>query len=179
VLPALEQRTGVAVQYVPVLLGGLFKLSNNRSPAETTADIPNKPAYDMLEMKRFMTKHGITAFKFSPFFPVNTLSIMRGAVAAESLGCFAPYVNAMYAAMWEQGRNLNAAAEIQAVLQNAGLDATALLERSQDPDVKAKLMANTQNAFERGAFGSPTFFVGDEMYFGKDRLLDVELKIAE
>lgn len=179
VLPALEQRTGVAVQYVPVLLGGLFKLSNNRSPAETTADIPNKRAYDMLEMKRFMTKHGITAFKFSPFFPVNTLSIMRGAVAAESLGCFAPYVNAMYAAMWEQGRNLNAAAEIQAVLQNAGLDATALLERSQDPDVKAKLMANTQNAFERGAFGSPTFFVGDEMYFGKDRLLDVELKIAQ
>ena len=179
VLPALEQRTGVAVQYVPVLLGGLFKLSNNRSPAETTADIPNKRAYDMLEMKRFITKHGITAFKFNPFFPVNTLSIMRGAIAAESLGCFAPYVNAMYAAMWEQGRNLNEAGEIQAVLQNEGLDAKALLERSQDPAIKAKLIANTQNAFERGAFGSPTLFVGDEMYFGKDRLLDLELQIAE
>jgi 2-hydroxychromene-2-carboxylate isomerase len=85
----------------------------------------------------------------------------------------------MYAAMWEQGRNLNEAAEIQAVLQNAGLDAKALLERSQDPAIKAKLIANTQNAFERGAFGSPTLFVGDEMYFGKDRLLDLELQIAE
>jgi 2-hydroxychromene-2-carboxylate isomerase len=179
VLPALEQRTGVAVQYVPVLLGGLFKLSNNRSPAETTADIPNKRAYDRLEMKRFIAKHGITAFKFNPFFPVNTLSIMRGAAAAESLGCFAPYVTAMYAAMWEQGRNLNDAAEVLAVLNGAGLDAKALLEGAQNPDIKAKLMANTQNAFERGAFGSPTFFVGDEMYFGKDRLLDVELKLAE
>ncbi len=179
VLPALAQRTGVTVQYVPILLGGLFKLSNNRSPAETTATIPNKRAYDLLEMKRFIVKHGITAFKFNPFFPVNTLAIMRGAVAAEALGCFAPYVNAMFAAMWEQGRNLNEASEILAVLDNAGLDPKSLLEGSLNQDVKAKLMANTQNAFERGAFGAPTFFVGKEMYFGKDRLLDVQLKILE
>lgn len=179
VLPAMERRTGVTVQYVPVLLGGLFKLSNNRSPAETTAQIPNKRAYDALEMKRFIAKHGITAFKLNPFFPVNTLSIMRGAVAAESLACFSRYVDVMYSAMWELGRNLNETSEVLAVLNDAGLDAKSLLEGSLDQEIKAKLMANTQNAFERGAFGSPTFFVGDEMYFGKDRLLDVELKIAE
>ncbi len=178
VLPALEQRTGVAVQYVPILLGGLFKLSNNRSPAETTADIPNKRAYDALEVKRFIAKHAIIQFKFNPFFPVNTLPIMRGAVAAESLGCFSPYVNAMYSAMWEQGRNLGDASEVLSVLQCAGLDAKRLLEGSQDPAVKAKLMANTQEAFARGAFGSPTFFVGEEMYFGKDRLAEVESGIT-
>ncbi len=177
VLPAIEKRNGVVVQYVPVLLGGLFKLSNNRSPVETTADIPNKRAYDTLEIKRFIARHAITQFKFNPFFPVNTLPIMRGAVAAQALGCFAPYVDAMFSAMWEQGRNLNEATEVLAVLQNAGLDAKSLLEGAQDPEVKAKLMANTQHAFERGAFGSPTFFVGDQMFFGKDRLADVEQEI--
>lgn len=179
VLPALEKRTGIAVQYIPVLLGGLFKLSNNRSPLETTAQIPNKRAYDMLEMKRFIARHGITDFRFNPFFPVNTLSIMRGAAAAEAAGCLSRYVDVMFSAMWEQGRNLSEASEVLAVLNDAGLDAKSLFERSLDPDVKSKLMANTQNAFERGAFGSPTFFVGHEMYFGKDRLLEVELKIVE
>lgn len=178
VLPAIEERTGVAVQYVPILLGGVFKLSNNRSPFESTADIPNKRAYEMLEMKRFIAKHGITQFKFNPFFPINTLSIMRGAVAAQAQGGLAPYVDAMFSAMWEQGRNLNDVNEILTVLQNAGLDAKALLEGSQSPDVKAQLMANTQQAFDRGAFGSPTFFVGDEMYFGKDRLADFEQQIS-
>ena len=177
VLPALEERTGVAVQYVPILLGGVFKLSNNRSPFESTANIPNKRAYDMLEMKRFITKHGLTQFKFNSFFPINTLPIMRGAVAAQAQGCFAPYVDAMFSAMWEQGRNLNEANEILAVLQNAKLDAKGLLEGSQNPDVKTQLAVNTQQAFDRGAFGSPTFFVGDEMYFGKDRLADIEQHI--
>ena len=179
VLPAIEERTGVVVQYVPILLGGVFKLSNNRSPFESTADIPNKRAYEMLEMKRSIAKHGITQFKFNPFFPINTLPIMRGAVAAQAQGCLMPYVEAMFSAMWEQGRNLNEATEILAVLQGAKLDAKALLEGSQSPDVKAQLMANTQQAFDRGAFGSPTFFVGDEMYFGKDRLADFEQQISD
>ncbi len=178
VLPAIVERTGVPVQYVPILLGGVFKLSNNRSPFESTADIPNKRAYEMLEMKRFIAKHRITQFKFNPFFPINTLSIMRGAVAAQAQDGLAPYVDAMFSAMWEQGRNLNDVNEILTVLQNAGLDAKALLEGSQSPDVKAQLMANTQQAFDRGAFGSPTFFVGDEMYFGKDRLADFEQQIS-
>jgi len=178
VIPALEARTGVKVQYLPVLLGGLFKLSNNQSPAVTTAGVPNKRAYDMLEMQRFIHKHGINQFKFNPHVPVNTLAIMRGAVAAEVSGCFPAYLDAMYAAMWEQGRNMNDLAEIMAVLNSAGLNAPALLEAAQSPEVKARLLTNTQTAFERGAFGSPTFFVGKEMYFGKDRLREVELEIA-
>ena len=175
VLPAIAARTGVTVEYVPILLGGLFKLANNRSPVEVYADVPNRRAYDMLEIKRFVLKHGITQFRMNPFFPVNTLHLMRAAVAAQSLGCFARYVDTMFAAMWEQARNLNEPAEVLAALNSAGLDGNALLDGSQLPEVKAALMANTQSAFERGAFGSPTFFVGDEMFFGKDRLQDMEL----
>ena len=178
VLPAVAARTGATVEYIPILLGGLFKLTNNRSPIEMYADVPNRRAYDMLEMKRFIQKHGLTQFKMNPFFPVNTLHMMRGAVAAESMGCFASYVDVMFAAMWEQARNLNEPAELLAALDSAGLDGKALLEASQLAEVKAKLLANTQSAFERGAFGSPTFFVGDEMFFGKDRLQDMEQLIV-
>jgi 2-hydroxychromene-2-carboxylate isomerase len=178
VVPALESRTGASVEYVPILLGGLFKLSNNRSPVEAFAAIPSKRAYDELEMRRFIARHGLDAFRMNPFFPVNTLKIMRGAVAAQEMGCFGPYVEAVFAAMWEDGRNMDDPAEIRAVLQAAGLDGDALLAASQDAGVKARLLANTQSAHERGAFGSPTFFVGDEIFFGKDRLRDVEDEIA-
>jgi 2-hydroxychromene-2-carboxylate isomerase len=174
VLPGLQARTGAAIDHLPILLGGLFKLSNNRSPMEANAAIPNKRAYDRLEMQRFVQAHGLAAFRFNPHFPVNTLQIMRGAVAAEGLGCAGRYIDAMFAAMWEQGRNLGDSAEVLAVLQEAGLDGAELMARAADPEVKNRLMANTQSAFERGAFGSPTFFVGREMYFGKDRLRDVE-----
>ena len=177
VLPALQARAGVKVDYVPILLGGLFKLSNNRSPVESTADIPNKRAYDMLEIQRFVKQHGLNQYSFNPFFPINTLAIMRGAVAAQRLGCFEAYVDAVYAALWEQGKNMGDPAVIQAVLQAAGLDAQALLEKSVDPEVKAQLLTNTQQAHDRGAFGSPTFFVGPEMFFGKDRLTAVEQEI--
>lgn len=179
VIPAIEARTGARFDYLPVLLGGLFKLANNRSPAEAFADIPNKRAYDRLEVERFVKKHGLTAYRFNPHFPVNTLKIMRGAVAAQALGCFAPYVDAVYAAMWEQGRNLADEAQIAEVLAAAGLDGAALLAASQSPEVKARLMANTEQAHARGAFGSPTFFVGDEIYFGKDRLHDVEQALRD
>ena len=174
VLPALAARTGATVESVPILLGGLFKLANNRSPIEAFREIPNKLAYERLEMERFVRRHGLSRFRMNPHFPVNTLKLMRGAVAAEALGCAPAYAEAMFAAMWEDGRNMDDPREFTAVLEAAGLDAPALLERSQDPQVKARLLANTQSAFERGAFGAPTFFVGDEMFFGKDRLGDVE-----
>lgn len=177
VIPAIEARTGARFEYLPVLLGGLFKLANNRSPAEAFAGIPHKRAYDQLEVQRFIQKHGLTAYRFNPHFPVNTLKIMRGAVAAQGLGCFAAYVEAVYAAMWEQGLDMANDAEIAAVLAGAGLDAAALLAASQSPEVKARLLANTEQAHARGAFGSPTFFVGDEIYFGKDRLREVEDEI--
>lgn len=177
VIPAIEVRTGAAFEYVPILLGGLFKLSNNRSPAEAYAAIPNKRAYDELEIRRFVRTHSLSRFRFNPHFPVNTLKIMRGAVAAQALGCGPAYVDAMFAAMWEQGLNLDEVDQISAVLRAAHLDPAALLEKSQDPHVKARLQGNTQAAHERGAFGSPTFFVGDEMFFGKDRLREVEAQI--
>ena len=177
VIPAIEARTGAHFEYLPVLLGGLFKLANNRSPAEAFAGIPNKRAYDQLEINRFIQKHGLTAYRFNPHFPVNTLKIMRGAVAAQGLGCFAPYVEAVYAAMWEQGRDMADDGQISAVLAAAGLDGAALLATSQTPEIKARLLANTEQAHARGAFGSPTFFVGDQIYFGKDRLREVEEEI--
>lgn len=178
VIPAIEQRTGARFEYVPILLGGLFKLANNRSPVEAFAEIPHKRAYEMLEMRRFIAKHALDKFRMNPHFPVNTLKIMRGAVAAQTLGCLAPYVEAVFVAMWEDGRNMDDLGEIEVALKAAGLDAAALLEKSQDPAVKATLLANTQGAHDRGAFGSPTFFVGDEIYFGKDRLDDVEAAIG-
>ena len=177
VIPAIEIRTGVKFEYVPVLLGGLFKLANNRSPAEAFAGIANKRAYDLLEVNRFVAKHKLIRFQRNPFFPVNTLKIMRGAVAAQQIGSFDLYVNAMYEAMWEKGRNMQDESEIAGVLTAAGIDAGRLLEASTQADVKNGLLANTQSAFERGAFGSPTFFVGAEIFFGKDRLIDVEEEI--
>jgi 2-hydroxychromene-2-carboxylate isomerase len=177
VLPDIELRTGERFDYLPVLLGGLFKLSNNRSPAEAFAGIPNKQAYDKLEVQRFIARHHLAQFKFNPNFPVNTLKIMRLAVAAQELGCGPQCIDAMYSAMWEQARNMDDPDEIAAVLSDAGLDGPALLAKAQDPEVKARLAANTQSAFERGAFGSPSFFVGDELFFGKDRLREVEEEI--
>lgn len=178
VIPAVEARTGASFEYVPILLGGLFKLSGNRSPAEAFAGIPKKRAYDELEMRRFIAKHGLTRFQSNPHFPVNTLKIMRGAVAAIELGCSVAYVDAVFAAMWEQGLNMDDVAQIQAVLNAADLDAAALLEKSQEPPIKARLLTNTNEAHESGAFGSPMFLVGDEIYFGKDRLREVEEEIV-
>lgn len=174
VLPRMAQRCGLRLDYQPILLGGLFKLANNRSPMQAYAGIPNKLAYERLEMQRFITRHGLTRFSFNPHFPVNTLQLMRGAVAAQQLGCFEAYVEAVFAALWEQGLKLDEPDVLAQVLGAAGLDAGALSEASQQPQVKAALLANTQSAFDRGAFGAPTFFIGDQMYFGKERLADIE-----
>ena len=178
VLPAFEARTGVTVDYVPVLLGGLFKLANNRSPVVAYAEIPNKLAYERLEMQRFVAKHRLDRFRMNPHFPVNTLKIMRGAVAAQQLGVFTPYAEAVFAAMWEQGLDMDDVPTIAGVLGAAGLDAAALLEAAQSAEVKAALLAATEAAHARGAFGAPTFFVDGEIWFGKDRLGEVEEAVA-
>jgi 2-hydroxychromene-2-carboxylate isomerase len=175
----IEWRTGVKFEYVPILLGGLFKLANNRSPIEAFAGIPTKQAYDRLEIQRFIAKHKINSFLFNPFFPINTLQLMRGAVAAQKLGILKVYVDAIYEAMWEQQRNMNDPSKLLEVFTTAGIDGKGLLEASQQLDVKNTLLANTQTAFERGAFGSPTFFVGNEMFFGKERLRQIEEAIVQ
>lgn len=174
VLPKIAERTGAKVNIVPVLLGGLFKLTNNRSPVEAFAGVKNKLAYEGLETKRFVAKHGLTAYRSNPHFPVNTLLIMRGLMAARRMGVGDRYLETVVSAMWEQGLKMDDAAIVRDVLEKAGLDADAILAATQDPEVKAELMANTEAAAARGAFGVPTFFVGEEMFFGKDRLDQVE-----
>ena len=178
VIPAIAARTGAVFDHVPILLGGLFKLANNRSPGEAFAGIPNKQAYDRLEITRFVARHGLSNYRFNPYFPVNTLKIMRGACAAQKLGCLPTYVNVVYAAMWEDGKNMDDLPTITATLDAGGLDSQAILALSQDPEVKAMLLANTQSAHDQGAFGWPSFLIGRELWFGKDRLRDVEDEIV-
>lgn len=174
VIPAIEARTGARFAYVPTLLGGLFKLSGNQAPMLAFAGIPNKLAYERREMERFIARHGLTQFRMNPYFPVNTLALMRGAAAAEAEDVLAPYVEAMFHYMWEDPRKLDDPAVLAQTIADAGLDADKLLARAQDQAVKDRLMANTQAAYEKGAFGIPSFVVGDELYFGKDKLGEVE-----
>jgi 2-hydroxychromene-2-carboxylate isomerase len=177
VIPGIEARTGARFAYVPVLLGGVFKATGNRSPMEAYAGIPAKLAYEALETRRFVARHGLTAFQPNPHFPVNTLAIMRGAEAARDFGVFAPYVEAVFAAMWEHGQKMDDPGVIDAVLDAAGLPGAEIMARTQDPIVKERLLGNTNAAVARGVFGSPSFFVGEELYFGKDRLGEVEAAI--
>jgi 2-hydroxychromene-2-carboxylate isomerase len=177
VVPAIERRTGVRFEYVPVLLGGVFKATGNVSPAVSLQGVKNKREYEQLEMQRFIAKHGITRFTFNPFFPVNTLQIMRGAVAAKRLGCFARYVDEVFGHLWAAPRKLDDPGVIEAALTESGLPAKELLSLAADPGVKQELIANTERSVARGTFGSPTFFVEDAIFFGKDRLREVEEEI--
>jgi 2-hydroxychromene-2-carboxylate isomerase len=174
VIPEIEKRTGVKFEYVPVLLGGVFKMTNNRSPAQSLAGIKNKPEYGRLEMNRFIKRHGITCFKSNSFFPVNTLMMMRGAIAARSLGVFERYVDEMYRNMWADPKKMDDPVVLRAAIDEARLPTARIFELIETQPVKDELLANTQRSVERGTFGSPTFYVGNEIFFGKDRLRDVE-----
>jgi 2-hydroxychromene-2-carboxylate isomerase len=178
VLKDIAARRGAEVKLIPALLGGIFKITGNRSPVEAFAGVKGKLAYESLETQRFVKRHGLTAFRNNPYFPVNTLLIMRGLIAARRMGVGEAYLDAVASAMWEQGLKMDDPAVVAEVLAKAGLDAKAILEATQDPEVKAELMANTESAAARGVFGVPTFFVGDEMFFGKDRLGQVEEELA-
>jgi 2-hydroxychromene-2-carboxylate isomerase len=173
-IPAIEQRTGVKFEYVPVLLGGIFKATNNKSPAETLAGVKNKREFHAVETERFIKRFGVRPYTWNPHFPVNTLNLMRAAVAAQFEGVFAEYVEAAFHHMWVEPKKMDDPEIAAKALAASGLDAAKLLARSQDADVKARLIENTQSAVERGAFGSPTFFVGKEMFFGKEQLREVE-----
>ena len=178
VIPEIEARTGAKFEYVPVLLGGIFKLTNNKPPMVAFGGIRNKMEYEILETRRFIARHGLTQFKFNPHFPVNTLTLMRMAIAAQIAGDLPRYVDAAFHHVWVAPKKMDDPEVIRAALTQSGLDAESLFERAQSPEVKQKLMNNTERAVARGAFGSPSFFVGDELYFGKDRLRDVEEAIA-
>jgi 2-hydroxychromene-2-carboxylate isomerase len=173
-IPAIEARIGAKFEYVPILLGGIFKATNNRSPAETLAGVRNKPQFQVLETERFIRRFHVKPYTWNPYFPVNTLNLMRGAIAAQFEGVFDRYVDAAFHHMWVEPKKMDDPEVAMKALAASGLDAARLLKRAQDADVKAKLIENTQDAVERGAFGAPTFFVGKEMFFGKEQLREVE-----
>jgi len=178
VLPEIEKRTGVKFDYVPVLLGGVYKATGNMSPFDSLRGIKNKPEYNALETQRFLRRHNITKFKPNPFFPVNTLTLMRGAVAAQFEGIFEPYFRAAYHHMWAEPKKMDDPQVFREAFLSSGLDIDGLIARAQRDDVKKRLIENTSDAVARGTFGSPTFFVGNEIFFGKDSLRNVEEEIV-
>ncbi|MGJ4899016.1 MULTISPECIES: 2-hydroxychromene-2-carboxylate isomerase [unclassified Bradyrhizobium] len=173
-IPAIVKRIGVQFYYVPVLLGGIFKATNNKSPAESLAGIKNKREFHEVETQRFLKRYHVQPWVWNPYFPVNTLNLMRAAIAAQLEGVFEAYVDAAFHHMWREPKKMDDPEIAIAAITSSGLDGAKLFARAQEPEVKAKLVENTQRAVERGAFGSPTFFVGNEMFFGKEQLRDVE-----
>jgi 2-hydroxychromene-2-carboxylate isomerase len=178
-LPAIAERQGARVDLIPCLLGGIFKATGNQAPAIAFGGIKGKMAYELLELRRFVAAHDLAAFRMNPHFPVNTLLLMRGMIAAQGLGAAEVYLEAMLKGMWEDGLKLDDPEVFVATADAAGLDGAALLAATADPEVKARLAANTDAAVARGAFGVPTFFVGEEMFFGKERLGQVEAELAK
>jgi 2-hydroxychromene-2-carboxylate isomerase len=177
VLPDMARRHDAEFRLVPCLLGGLFRLTGNQAPMAAFATIKGKLDYENLEMRRFIACHAITRFVMNPHFPVNTLLLMRGLIAARHRGEQAAYVAAGLAAMWEQGRKLDDPDVYVAVMDAAGLDGAALLAATQDPAIKAELATATEAAAARGAFGIPTMWVNGEIYFGKERLPQIEAQL--
>jgi 2-hydroxychromene-2-carboxylate isomerase len=172
-LSGVVARTGATVDYVPVLLGGLFKATGNASPAE----VPAKGAYMNVDMARFARAHGIL-LQHNPHFPINTITLMRMATGLRGTPRFRPYVDAMFNAMWSMPRNMGDPAIVAETLTAANFDAEQMLALAGDEWVKSALKAETEKAVARGVFGAPTFFVGAEMFFGQDRLDWVEAAVA-
>ena len=179
VIPEIEKQTGEKFTYFPILLGGVFKMTNNKSPMQQFEGIPLKVDYMRLETKRFIEEHSLTKFRMNPNFPVNTVQIMRGALVAEDEGYADRYVDAVLTAMWEDGEKMDDPEIIANTLDRAGLNGKHILECAQEQPIKDALTRNTNASVERGCFGAPTFFVGSEMFFGKDRLEAVEREIAK
>ena len=177
-IPGVEHRSGIAFKSVPVLLGGVFKATNNVSPAVSLRGIRNKPEYQRLETERFLRQYGVPAYVPNPHFPVNTLTSMRGAIVAEREGFFERYVDEVYQHMWSKQKKMDDPDIMGEAFAESDLPVKMLLAGVQDADVKQQLIANTESAVERGVFGSPSFFVGDELYFGKDKLRDIEEEIT-
>jgi 2-hydroxychromene-2-carboxylate isomerase len=173
-LPPILERTGATLAITPCLLGGIFKATNNQSPIVAFAPVKGKVEYEMLEIRRFATRNRIGKFRLNPHFPVNTLLLMRALVAAHEAGCQAAYVEMGLKGMWEDGLKLDDPEVLTKAIDAAGLDGKGLLAAAQSDPVKQKLADNTAKAVERGVFGLPAFFVGKEMFWGKERLGQVE-----
>ncbi len=172
-LPGLARRAEAEILWKPMLLGGVFKLTGNRPPGDVAA----KSAYMSNDLRRFARRYG-APYRRNPFFPIVTLNLMRGCLAAERAGVFHAYVDAVFRAMWAEERNTGDVEVLREVLTGAGLDADALFAATQDPAIKQRLIDNTEEAVARGVFGAPSFFVGEELFFGQDRLDFVEEALA-
>lgn len=174
VLPEIAARHDATIRYIPCLLGGIMKATNNQPPFVTFANVKGKLEYGRIEMQRYIEKHGIDRFKMNPHFPLNSLLMMRGALVAERDDRLTEYIAVGEKLMWEDGLKVDDPEVFAEAWSNHGFDGAALLEGTQDPEIKGKLIENTNLAVERGVFGIPTMFVGDEMFFGKDSLGDLE-----
>ena len=170
----VADRAGATLKISPCLLGGIFKSTNNQPPLMNFADVSGKNAMFMREMERYCDRFGLDKFSLNPHFPVNTLLLMRACVAYARDDDVAGYIEAGLKMMWEDGLKMDDPEVFVKAFDEAGFDGQSLLEFTQDPEVKAELMANTQGAVDRGVFGIPAFFVGDEQFFGKDHIEEME-----
>jgi 2-hydroxychromene-2-carboxylate isomerase len=168
-MPGVAARSGAEVVLRPFLLGGVFKATGNASPIT----VPAKGAFVLRDIQRYAQQLQLP-FKLNPHFPMNTLLAMRGAMGCAPGAEMQRYFDLVFTAMWEQGKNIADEGELRSVLSQGGMDADAVLARTLLPEVKQALIHNTEEAVKRGAFGAPTFFVGDELFFGQDRLAMVE-----
>ena len=173
-IPIIENRTDVSFNYIPCLLGGIFKLSGNQPPFMAFADIPNKNAYQMIEIERFVKQHELKKYQFNSNFPINTVQIQRGSIAAQELNVFDQYLDVVITAMWEDNKNLNDLDILKATLNENNMDVETIFNIVNSQECKDRLIANTSAAVERGAFGVPTFFIDDQIFFGKDHLYQLE-----
>ncbi|MFC3616545.1 2-hydroxychromene-2-carboxylate isomerase [Lutimaribacter marinistellae] len=177
-LPPLARRLGVSIAYKPILLGGVFKATGNRSPMEAFGGIRHKLAYYQRETQRFARRHEIK-FYMNPHFPINTLSLMRGAMHAQGKPWEGDYINAVFDAIWVHGQKMDDPSVITDVLRERNLPAREVMEAVQSAEVKQALLKATEAAVERGVFGAPMIFLGDEPYFGKEAIYELEVELSD
>ena len=164
-LPKIASNANAKLIYVPMLLGGVFKATGNASPAF----IPAKGKYMGNDLKRYAKKYAIQ-YKHNSFFPINTLNLMRGAIAAESLGLNEKYMETIFNGIWVEDLNMGDVSILTQQLKQNDINSDKIIELCQSDEIKNALKENTEKAVERGVFGAPTFFIGNEMFFGQDRL---------
>ena len=177
-LQGVRARTGLEVVMHPVLIGGIFKSTNNRPPWQSFADVPAKLDYERLEITRFITEHTLVDFTWNSAFPVNTLLAMRGAIAAQNAAVHPAYYAAVIKAIWEDNLDISQPEVLTGLLDKAGLDGATLVATSQDPQVKQGLIEATAACVDRGVFGLPAMFLGEDLYFGKDRVWQIEQRLT-
>lgn len=177
-LRELVRRKEAELDVVPVFLGGMHRLTGNSPPFVRDAEIKGKNEYARLEMDRFLKKHGLSKFKMNPNFPFNSVTLQRMLLAADQDGRAVQFLECMLPAIWEEGLDATDPEAVGAVLSEAGFDAADLFNRAQSDEIKQRLIDNTQAAVDRGTFGIPTIYVGDEMFFGKERLGQIEEELG-